>query len=293
MAPHPALSPEFVAASSNLRARLMEEAEVLGIPLDEAQAAIAILPCRFQDRYAFLNRLTGKWAYELEGAEYTLESGTQLFGSHTWPLVSRLFYALLQAHRRLSVSHSADLVRRLLDPKHHESAIAEFVPLTRLPREAQAVYETRTGRGRRTADWLIEHPLGTRPVLFDVKRRIADLIQSAEQFDQANRDHADTVPPPRHDARIMVRSVEQKLQDEDPDVRLQGAWIVSDLKQERREFQSAFDGLSASRVHFVVLGGWQPGVAVFARRPEDRQYILRIFQESEKEELLFDRVPAV
>jgi len=110
-----------------------------------------------------------------------------------------------------------------------------------------------------------------RRVLLDVKQRIADLIHAMD------REFTGKVAPnPTHDTALVFRSIESKFADADPDVQLQGAWIATDLQQEVAELPAAFETLDGRKVHFAILGDWEPGVHVLVRREQDRAYLTEL-----------------
>lgn len=85
------------------------------------------------------------------------------------------------------------------------------------------------------------------------------------------------------------KSVEHKFSPASPAQRLQGVWLVSNLKQERSEFEFAFNSLDTTKVHFAVLGDFEPEAHVLVRRTEDRRFILDTFQATEASNHTFER----
>jgi hypothetical protein len=120
-------------------------------------------------------------------------------------------------------------------------------------------------------------------VLLDVKRRLADFIAAVGELS------ADEAAAPRHDVGLLFRSVENKYLQSDPDELLQGAWIVTDIKQSESELQAAFNALDARRVHFAILGDTEQDVWLLTRRPEDRPFLIQLFAVSESKRFVFDR----
>jgi len=139
------------------------------------------------------------------------------------------------------------------------------------------------GVGDRTVDWVIE-PEGERSVLLDVKRRTTDFIKQAERIDAEG-----AAPEPDHDPALLFRSVEKKFVSADPHSRLQGAWIFTDIKQDEEQIALAFADLDPSKVHFVILGDWEPDVYVLIRREEDRQYLLDLFRAEPSSRFTFKK----
>jgi len=87
----------------------------------------------------------------------------------------------------------------------------------------------------------------------------------------------------------MFRSIESKFAQNDPSQQLQGAWIETALKQEETELQNSFNALDGSKVHFAIFGGWEPGVKLLTKRPEDKQFLLELFNESIGDNFHFNR----
>ena len=97
------------------------------------------------------------------------------------------------------------------------------------------------------------------------------------------------VPAPEHDPALLFRSVEQKLIVADPDKVLQGAWIVTDIKQEASELDAAFRSLDAAKVHFAVVGDHRPDIHLLVRREQDRSFLLDLFKATKSERFVFNR----
>jgi len=83
---------------------------------------------------------------------------------------------------------------------------------------------------------------------------------------------------PDHDPALLFRSVEQKFVPADPDAKLQGVWVLTNIKQDEDRLLVAFADLDETKVHFAVLGDWKRDAYVIARRGQDRQYLMKLFQ---------------
>ncbi len=106
----------------------------------------------------------------------------------------------------------------------------------------------------------------------DVKRRSIDLIRHLDQMHPEQK-----TPEPNHDPAKLFRSVESKLVSADPATRLQGVWIVTDIKQEGSDLADAFQNLDATKVHFAILGDWERDAHILTRRDADRDFLLKAF----------------
>jgi hypothetical protein len=138
------------------------------------------------------------------------------------------------------------------------------------------------GVGNRTVDWVV----GTAPerrVLLDVKRRLTDFL------DQMEGVAVDGGAAPQHDVGLLFRSVEGKFLPKDPGEQLQGAWIVTDVRQEETELQAAFDALDPARVHFAVFGDERADVCLLTRGTEHRRFLLELFGVHESARFVFRR----
>jgi hypothetical protein len=71
--------------------------------------------------------------------------------------------------------------------------------------------------------------------------------------------------------------VETKFRTADPDLQLQGVWIVTNIKQNNERLWAAFAALDSSKVHFAILGDWKSDAYILVRRDEDEQYLRGIF----------------
>src|SRR5262249_9217120 len=160
---------------------------------------------------------------------------------------------------------------RLADETRHQDSLVEMIPGTRVatttPMEFEVVGQ---GAGNRTLDWLISSV--PRPVLLDVKRRTTDFILQMQQT------HSKQISPePDHDPSLLFRSVEAKFVPTDPTLRLQGAWICTEIQQEEEQLHIAFNRLNARKVHFAALGDWKSDIYLLVRREEDRPYLMDLF----------------
>ncbi len=93
-----------------------------------------------------------------------------------------------------------------------------------------------------------------------MKSRFRDLLESIDRLESGERDSDGTAPAPVHNVSLLFQSIEQKYTSTNPALQLQGAWIVTDLKQEESELNAAFDALDRSKVHFAILGDLEPGI---------------------------------
>jgi len=263
--------PAVVAEKSTLHERLFAEGKVRGLSNEETKAIVSIIPKILIEAGAFLDKMTSLWRYEF-GVPYAIAEAL-VWSTHMWVPVENLFAALFCAHSCISENKRATYLAQLADPKKHLDKLVEMIPADKLGSTVTVEFEvTGLGAGNRTVDRVIG-PQDGRTVLLDVKRRTTDFIKQAEGIDAEN-----TAPEPDHDPALLFRSVEQKFLSAEPDSRLQGAWIVTDIKQEEDQLLRAFTALDASKVHFTILGDWKPDVYVLARRDDDRQYLLNLFR---------------
>jgi hypothetical protein len=203
--------------------------------------------------------------------------------------VGRLVITLRCAFQRLSPDKLKSFVARVAMPEKHQAALAEMLPMLRVAPNVPAIFEVSgLGVGNQTVDWAIG-PLDDRTVLLEVKRRIADLIKQMDRVAIDRGGGKEPILPPDHDPLILFRGVEKKFRPTDPEKTLQGAWIVSDLKQEATELEAAFRSLDQRKVHFAILGGWDGEVYTLVRRSEDKQFLLDIFNLKSSERFVWNR----
>jgi hypothetical protein len=280
------VAPEVVGGRAALSDALRAEGAGARLERQAIDELLGELPPVLLGASCFLDRITGLWRYEF-GLPYTVRDQL-LWGTHMWLPVKNLFDVLLSARERLSEEERARYLSRLATPEKHEATLVEFVPILRLHSDLAVEADFRTGVGNRDVDWRIHNPNGP-PVLIDVKKRSRDLLEMVERLAQGERDPDGTGPAPTHDASILFRSIEQKLQTNAPECQLQGAWIVTDVKQENEEIVNAFEALDPQKVHFAVLGGWKPGVAVLCHREEDAAILMELFREQPSNRHFFTR----
>jgi hypothetical protein len=272
------LMPEFIAAKSTLPACLREEGLSRGWSEAECGALIAALPPQLAACECFLDKLTSLWRYEF--GEPHQVGGSLVWGIHMWPPVRVLFDVLDCALRRLTGGKRAAYFGVLVDLHKHQEFLAEMFPILRVDSAVPADHEVAgLGVGNRTLDWAIG-PAEHRRILLDVKRRLSDFISQMA---------TDGKLPPEHDVGLLFRSVEGKFLAADPQSTLQGVWIVTDIKQDEAELQAAFDALDPTKVHFAILGDAQNDVCLLTRRPQDREFLLRLFGVAEGSRFTFSR----
>ena len=264
-----AVLPNVIGGRSSLTNLLKDEANRRGKSEEYVKDIISVIPEALVAAGCFFDRLTGYWRYEF--GEYTTLNALQnvLWGTHMWCRVDVLFLVLTCASERLTLEDRARYLQRLANPSKHQDALAEMYPVLRVASSVPVFFEV-VGRadGNRTIDWLIEPPSG-RPVLIEVKRRMADVIEAM--------DRVDLVKPPRHDPALLFRSLESKFLPAHTRNVLQGAWIVTDVKQSEKELKRAFNNLDPDKVHFYVLGDTRRDVYIFTRSDNDKTYIKNTF----------------
>jgi hypothetical protein len=173
------------------------------------------------------------------------------------------------------------------DPGKHPEYLAEMFPMLRVDPSIPALYEVAgCGVGNRTIDW-VAGPAEGRRVLVDVKRRYKDLLAQMDGIAAGNAQEPD------HDAALLFRSVEEKFRQADPDSALQGAWIVTDIKQEQAALAKAFAQMDVTKVHFSILGDAQADACLLTRREADRPFLLSFFGLTEATRFQFQRQSAV
>jgi hypothetical protein len=263
--------PQVVGEQCPLRDRLRVNASVIGWSEVRFKELIGIIPQPLLNSECFLDKLTGLWRYEF-GIPYDIASQL-VWGTHMWVPVDNLFATLSAACARLSVDKRAAYIARLADPNRHQAVIAEMIPAHKVAEVVPMAFEViGLGAGNRSVDWAIG-PLDGRTTILDVKQRNTDFIRQAERIGTAGADQE-----PDHDPALLFRSVEQKFVVADPDVRLQGAWICTAIKQEEQQLTNAFNDLNPGKVHFAIFGDWKRDVYLLARREADRQYLLDLFR---------------
>lgn len=262
--------PAVVADKSTLLERLFAEGKARGLSREITKAVVSVVPEALIKAGAFLDKMTNLWRYEF-GVPYDIAENL-VWGTHMWVPVKSLFTALFCAHTHISEEKRATYLAQLAIPEKHQDKLVEMIPADKVGFAAKIEFEVAgMGTGNRTVDWVIRSQ-DERTVLIDVKRRTTDFIRQAEGIGSEN-----AAPEPDHDPALLFRSVEQKFLTAEPDEQLQGAWIVTDIKQDEDQLVRAFIALDARKVHFAIFGDWKPDVFVLARRDVDRQYLLNLF----------------
>lgn len=205
-----------------------------------------------------------------------------------WASVPVLLDVLACGRLRLSPNKLAAYLKLLVsNSRKHQEYLAEMFPVLRVDASTLARHEVAGyGIGNKTIDWIIG-PVNGRTMLVDAKRRYKDFLAQMEGISDAN------IPEPAHDPALLFRSVQEKFREANPDFALQGAWVVTDIKQGEADLTKAFQEMDAAKVHFAILGDEQGDVCLLTRRQEDRGFLLGIFGVGEGDRFQFKRQSAM
>lgn len=273
--------PQVVGGYSTLHAQFESHALANGVV--DAEHLFGLLPRALRKAPCFFDRLTDRWRYEF-GKPWTTRR-IRVFGPHVWPLVDVLVGAAVLLDKHVHGKDRARWLARLGDPRKHDIAIAEMMPVKRVPPDVTIEYEAPTGEGGHTVDWLLRR--STQLVFVEVKRRSVDMISLAGEVSRGRRRSGNRAPQPQHDAELMLRSIMQKFSPSSN--RLQGAWIATGLQQETTELDAAFRSLDPDRIQFLVLGGWELGVTVLARSAEQSACVIELLGQRATDGFVFER----
>jgi len=270
---NPRIPRQFCLEISDLRSAFIRVAEETGIPTQDAEKLFEPLPRPVQQAPAFHDRITGLWKYDF-GAPIDIGSHIIIGGGGMFPLVRHLVAVIKIAKKRLDAEQLRHFMKRLAIPLKHEDALAEFSALFFMRDDVQAAFEVEgLGIGNRTVDWYIQSR-GALPILLDVKNRVRDLIEGLHDLAEGS---FTVVPPPQHDPRLLFVDTAEKYRPESPTRQLQGAWIITELMQERSHLHQAFDSLDPARLHFAVLANWSQDAYVLVRNGIDQNLITSTF----------------
>lgn len=266
--------------------KFVAEGQRRGLATEQVQTLFNLLPLKIQNTKCSFDEMTKLWRYDF-GEPIKLDNGSVLIGTNISIAIDSLFSVVLCASQRLNSEKQTAYFKRLGEPAKHRNVLVEFAPVLHLDHSISAEFEVSgRGMGNKTIDWVIG-PHEKRTILIEVKRRELDLITHMNLIGSGKRGGGGRVPAPDHDPSLLFRSVEEKYLKADPDTHLQGVWISTDLKQETRSFEIAFQKLDRSNVHFAILGDFEPGVHILVRRSEDRQYLLKLLGLSQSERFVF------
>ncbi len=261
--------PRVVGDRSTLKDRLFRLAEEQGLSVEHATERFAPVPAPLIDTGAFLDKQTRIWRYEF-GVPFEIDDSL-VWGTHMWVPVDHLHRAIITANARLSEQERSAYYGRLIDPERHAATLAEMIPGSKVDAALPAEFEVAGfGAGNTTVDWVIHAP--GRRVLLDVKSRSKDLIEQ-----MAQEDASEVMPKPEHDPALLFRSLDKKFLPANPDEGLQGVWIATHIQQDADALNKAFAALDPHKVHFAILGDWEPDVHLLVRREGDRKYLLDLF----------------
>ncbi len=270
----PRVPPLFVGALASLPERLEASGRERGMSSSDVSHIIELVPAALRLAPCFLDRSTGLWRYYY-GLPIDLPENQVVVGTNIFVPVDRLFEVLACAEHRLSSAALDIYLQRLQDASRHQDVLAEMAPALRVdPRVVMEFEVPGQAVGNLTIDWLIS-PTGFPPILLEVKNRIRDLIEYLAQLARG-----EPISAPAHDASLLFRSAVEKLLPSDPAVRLQGVWIITELKQEESELEDTFAN-NASLLHFAILNNWEPDGYLLTCDGVDRRQLLDLFRLQE------------
>jgi hypothetical protein len=261
--------PHVVGDRGALKDQLFQCAREQGLSVDQATEPFAAIPAPLIDAGAFLDKLTGLWRYEF-GVPFEID-GTLVWGAHMWVPVDHLHRAIVTANARLSEQERTAYYARLNDPERHAVTLAEMIPGSKVQPDLAAQFEVRgLGAGNSTVDWVIHAP--DRRVMLDVKSRSKDFVEQ-----MSREDGSKVMPEPEHDPALLFRSLDGKFLPANLDEQPQGVWIATHIQQNEDDLSKAFAALDPDKVHFAILGDWEPDIHVLVRRDADREWLLELF----------------
>lgn len=280
--------PEFIVEKSHLLGAFRKVAEVLDHPMAVVEKLIGDLPPDLRAAPAFLDSMTNMWRYEYGGAYDRMPNDQTVSGTNKWPAVMFLYFASFAAHCRLDVTQLRAWLARLGDPPKHLSVVIEMRPIINVPPSVPVQFEVvGHGEGNRTLDWIISPP-GERPLLIDVKDRPVSLLKHLEQIMPAMQQGANPPVPRAPDPSDLFRDTVEKFRSVDRTVQLQGVWIHAHIKEDRKRLLAYFGSLDEQRLHFAILGGWEPDATILARSEDDRDYVSKILNIEPSDRCLSD-----
>ena len=271
--------PHVVGDRGSLKDQLFQRAKAQGLSVEQATERFASVPVPLIDAGAFLDKLAGLWRYEF-GVPFEFDE-TLVWGAHMWVPVDHLHRAIITANDRLSEQKRADYYARLNEPERHAATLSEMIPGSKVRADLPTDFEVPGyGAGNSTVDWIVHAP--DRRVLLDVKSRSKDFIEQMTRED-GNK----VMPEPTHDPALLFRSLDKKFLPANPNERLQGVWIATHIQQNADALSKAFAALDSEKVHFAILGDWEPDIHLLARRDADREYLLELFAATPSDRFTF------
>lgn len=275
--------PHVVGDHGGLKNQLLQRAREQGLSVEQSIERFAGLPAPLDDAGTFLDKLTGLWRYEF-GVPFEINK-TLVWGAHMWVPVDHLHRAIVTANARLSLQERAAYYARLNDPERHAVTLAEMIPGSKVRADMPAQFEvTGLGAGNTTIDWVVHAP--ERRVMLDVKSRSKDFIEQ-----MTREDGSKVMPEPEHDPAVLFRSLDKKFLPADPDELLQGVWIATHVQQNADVLNKAFAALDPAKVHFAILGDWEPDIHLLVKRAADFSYLLDLFGATQSSRFTFTPQP--
>jgi len=223
---------------------------------------------------------TRKIRYEFSEPYLLKKKKKFVYGSNMCPPIKTLVTALSIAKSRLPPDQAQAYEKRLANPDKHIDYLSEMLPISRVDSKTPVSYGVQAySPGNHDIDWKIAPP-GERIILLEVKNRMNDLVELI-----------DSGQIPSHEVSSLFRSTEKKFLPTNPDERLQGVWVYTEVRQEINELHEAFQKLDREKIHFIILGYHENDdeTYILTRRPEDQDYLKEVFKIVHKNRFTFNR----
>jgi hypothetical protein len=111
----------------------------------------------------------------------------------------------------------------------------------------------------------------------DVKNRRRSLIHHMMQILPGIQAGQQMIMPSAPDPSDLFRDTAEKFLEVPRGVRLQGVWVHTSIKEDRRRLEDYFERLHELRVHFAILADWADDATILVRERADAEYLKAVF----------------
>ena len=275
------ISHAIIGGRSRMYDRFIDLAAKHGDDQSYAVELLRLLPQNIKEAPVWFDELTRLWRYEYGVPFDRLPEGTIISGTNVNRPVQDLYAAIKLADKFLTRAQLLHFRERLSNREKHGEVLFEMRPVRDVEDGLQITYEVAgLGVGNKRCDWHLRGKSAN--VLLEVKCRNKSLIEHLKQITPDLNRNVNQIVPTAPNPEDLFKSVEDKFQERDPSVQLQGVWIHAQIKEDEESLTSHFNNiLNKNKVHFSILSDWQDDGFILARNKTIRDLLKMMFHLSD------------
>jgi len=199
--------------------------------------------------------------------------------------------AIRAAKSRLNPSDAEKFIRSISDPNNHQDFLFEMRPVIYLKKGLNPKYESESNCAQnKNVDWEVGG--GEYTILLEVKNRIGSTAEHLEYIDKmlselsSGVDPENIAPPEAPNSEKLFKSIEYKFNNQENTNVLQGAWINTGMKEDKKSLHSCFKALDKRKIQFAIIAGWGKRAYILSVNEACKKTILEYFDLIESSDLI-------